>query len=173
MVFRKRKTNPALETGGTKRSRSKRLVAIVIFILLVVIVAGAVLYEKEVKNDNPKETYTTNACAALYGDMRTAIDAQDYQKYKELVDKVVAVPGYDKDQNCLYPLVDYYSTTGNATQSREYYDKLALAYDQKGFSGDIAGGTKTIVVLETQVKASEAQLEAYKKGPTINDFKRH
>lgn len=108
-----------------------------ILILLVVTTIGLVT-KSYLDREKPKEQ---KAVAVVVCDEKLITEAsksmapEKYKQLKKVVDKIMQLPNYEKDPNCLYPVVVYYVNFHDETNAEMYYKKLAVVYDEKqGFS---------------------------------------
>ena len=174
MVFRKRKTSAGAVPGEIVRKRRLPILLVVVGILILISLGIFIAARHFAKDSSDGAVYKTDTCKDMYGEISTALNERDYAKQKVVTEKIEATTGFENDQNCLYPVVDYYTSVGDINKSKAYFGKMETAYNANpGFSGDLSYGQKSIADFKIQIEYLEKQTEERKKGPIENDFKRH
>lgn len=116
------------------RPKAPRRRTVIFFVLLILAGSSAAYYyyvykpTKKVANDQcstQKFQDTTLRNAGVIIQDKKVIELE------KMVKAIQQVPGFENDQNCLYPIVKFYIMTGNATKAREYYEKFLKVYDSK------------------------------------------
>ncbi len=84
----------------------------------------------------------------------------DEAKFKAVIDKMTAIPGYFSDVNCVYFVTEYYIYMNNTTSARTFVDKLKVLYVQSGgYDKIIADQALLPADLEERVSTLESNLK--------------
>ena len=60
--------------------------------------------------------------------IKIIIDNNKPEELKKIVDEIMNITDYQKDQNCLYPIVKYYLLIGDSGKAREYFNLYKKVY---------------------------------------------
>lgn len=106
--------------------------------IILIIIAGLVVF---FINRNNTKTTATDACSSkstqyiLKEASPLLSPTVEVTKLQSLVSKIQQISNYQKDPNCLYPIVLYYINTSNAKESSFYLNEFLNAYGPgHGFS---------------------------------------
>ena len=164
MVFRKRvkkqvdtqATNEAVGGGNqmnqffvgknTKKLFSRKKVLIVLGALVVVafVAGGVTLLLTKAASVNQCRGEATSP---LYTEAQESISKLFNDDLKNSVEKIKKQKNFEKDANCLYPLVVHYIRTDDLENAEKYYEKLQLSFNDKIGIAKVYGnssGRKTI-----------------------------
>lgn len=144
--------------------------------LLILAGTGAAYYfyvykpTKKVAND---QCSTQKVQDGILRDAAVFISGQKIDDLGKMVKKVQQIPGYENDQNCLYPIVKYYTMIGDSKKSRDYYDKFLKVYDaKKGIAPIFGPNAGKSNELKDQVESREKQRSEAEKnsfyGPEVS-----
>lgn len=137
---------PIVKTKNTKKiSKLKTGVWFVLLVLLVLSVWFAISGRISivVKDSNQKVVLRNVVCNdEVIGRYNTALQAETMEDYesglKSVATDVESLPGYKKDPNCLFILIDYYLRKEDATKARQYVNDLKTQSDNGNYlSGKI------------------------------------
>lgn len=133
--------------------------------LIAIVIAGiiAVTTSREVK-----PAVTTRGCSSsLNRQAATVLAPERLEQLDPIVDKIVKIPGYEKDANCLYIVLAFYINSSNASNSQRYLSKLERVYNPKvGYDPALeAAQAKTPAELQPTVDFLQQQTQQ-KFSPT-------
>lgn len=160
---------PVNNSVDTQKSKKHKLQVFVV-ILGIILVCGALYYFKT------GITLGHNQCSgkdqAKF--MQTVSDDTAFHRIPNLksdVAKIRIIKNYDRDQNCLYPMVSYYIYTGDIKNARKYYDKLSRLYNKSKGLEKIYGKSATpLNTLSTYIEVLEKQDNESRKNDKAFGF---
>lgn len=151
------------ELAAPLKKPSKKQTLVIGFFVLLVVVAGVSVFLRV--NGNKK--MASNQCggtseSVIYNEAQVSLGKLMQPDLSNTVEKIKKQKDFEKDANCLYPVVVHYIREGDANNAQKYYDKMQLAYqDEIGFA-DVYGlaGRKTMQemampVVELKLKEGE------------------
>lgn len=150
---------------------------VVIAFLVILLGAAGVAYYYFVYKESKKEV--NNQCSTqavqdtILRDAGVIIPDKKIDELGKMVKKIQQIPDYEKDHNCLYPIVKYYAMIGEAGKSRDYYNKFLKVYDaKKGMAPIFGRNAGKSGELKTEVEAREKQKSEAEKnsfyGPEVS-----
>lgn len=143
MSHKLKKPSKVVVSGDIKRSGlrlpklSKKILVIglaclggLVFIVLTVALTRSVLNNKD-DSVQRMAVCTTKASNNIAVEASRFLPPSQYKQLKVVNDKIQKLPNYEKDPNCLFPIVQYYVYTNDEKNAKLYYNKLVLVYDSK------------------------------------------
>lgn len=144
-----------------KRISKKYVVLIIaIFVVLLGLIGLLIQKNRQSKQEDTGNVKAQNVCAtdSQKETLRVAVTNLSPAKYNELknsVDKIMNTPDFEKDPNCLYPVVTYYTNIGDLASAKRYLTTLESVH---GSSYKFDETFPSNVTLET-IKQQVTQLE--------------
>lgn len=121
---------------------------------LLVIVGGAVLLGLWKHHHDYQVAHSpVNICSQeILKEAGGYLDISQTDKLKPVIDKIKNLKDYQKDPNCLNPIVTYYFYTNNYNDAQSNLDLLVARYDsKKGFSSDLGPKARSLDGLKADV----------------------
>jgi hypothetical protein len=147
-----------------QRISNKKTVAIGLT-LIAIAVAGIIAV---IANRETKPAVTTRGCSSsLNRQAATVLSPDRLEQLDSIVDKVVKLPGYEQDPNCVYIVLTFYINASDAANSRHYLSKLEKVYNPRvGYDQALeAAQAKTPAELQSTVDFLQQQAQQ-KFSPT-------
>lgn len=147
-----------------KKLMNKRIVVGVILVAAIISISGSYFIFKKITH-KPK-TYVSNyrICTDNPTIISDAIYASAPTKnvaLRKTVDKILATPNFEADQNCLYFVSLYYLNTGDWNKADKYYQSYSAMYDeQKAYVRDLN---------KTEYKLSKSTLDKKLEFKSLSD----
>lgn len=141
---------PSNVVVGTQSASHKKLYIIIacVVVVLLLVVAGTVIYT------NRKQS-VSGVCSnnqALIDTAAAALDPSKIPELAQVVSKIQSISGYESDPNCLYPIVEYYVYTNDASAAKSSLTQLEAVYDpQVGLAPQYSLGFTSIDNLKQQI----------------------
>jgi hypothetical protein len=141
-------------------------------LLLAVVLAGGIGTAFFMKKKNEPAAVCTNPTnVQLLKEAAHNLAPNKNQELKKSVDKIKTLKDYEKDPNCLNPIVTYYANIGDSKNASLYMTKLNEKYDaSKGFDKSISNSAPTIEQLRTvteNIKGSNGSKQSGNTSPDI------
>lgn len=161
--------------GNQKKTRlTKRMRGVIA--CGVVLILGGIAWAIYI-NNRPSKTINDQCSnrtvrSTVYKDINLVLQNKKPDELKIIIDQVQKIPSYEKDQNCLYPIVKYYLLIGDSRKSRELYDMYVKAYiSDESYLKIFGPNLENPVTLKPQVEVLERQRSAAEKnsfyGPEV------
>ena len=84
------------------------------------------------------------------------------------VEKILKLPEFTRDPNCLYIVATYEANLGNIEQAKSYLKQLEDVYDPRaGFSTYFGQGTADIQKLREKIKSAESYDRQFKQSVDV------
>lgn len=120
---------PSNVVVGEQPPSHKKLYTIIgcVVVVLFLFAAVTVIYT------NRKQT-VSGVCSrdqALIDAAATALDPSKIPELAQVVSKIQSISGYESDPNCLYPIVEYYVYTNDATAAKSSLIQLEAVFDSQ------------------------------------------
>jgi hypothetical protein len=108
-----------------------------------------------------KSQCNRSGSSVLYDEASKALDTGSIADMKAITEKIQKEKNYQKDANCLYPLVAYYVFMQDADNATVYYVKLTEVYDEKDKFAAVYGkqGIKNLNDVKSSVDALQKKRE--------------
>lgn len=153
-----------------KTARLDKKARIVLAVVIVILVFASVITGFVLINSNSEDSNDTKSIATCSGQLldeaASILYPIDYAKTEQLQAlnaRIVNLPEYDKDPNCLYPVMQGYVFTGYLSKAVETFKKFESVYgDGSQFASD-----KYVVNLDSlrqEAEAFEKRIEQIKTG---------
>jgi len=136
----------------------KRITGIIVLVIIGLLAGGIYTLVTLRKAPEISGLCKRQASSPIYKDAVRYLDAGRTTKLKDVVNKIKNQEQYDKDPNCLYPVVSYYLFMHDADNARKNYDLLEKAYNsKKGFSKDYGPAVASLSSLKQRTENTEKQ----------------
>lgn len=119
-------TRSKVQKAKSLLDKRKYLMAGVLVVLFAIIILAVFL--STYKKDNNVTAVKSDVCADLYPRIDKALKPINLNDLKTLSDEIQKRKDFDKDPDCLYPLVIYNVSSSHADQAQSYLDKLRGVY---------------------------------------------
>lgn len=121
---------------------------------------AVVYFYTSAKHSNTiSDACTTEATLPILKEAGTSLDPSGYIMLGETISKIKKIPKFERDPNCLYPIVIYYINTSDYINSRLYLSKMEKVYNTNNRLNPALGDTKTLKSLESTVDYLKKDLE--------------
>jgi hypothetical protein len=126
------------------RSKLLLIAAIVLGVVLLGVGVWSYLKYREAKSIVCGDKLSQQAAASL--------TPSNYQVLKVIVDRIAKLPNYEKDPNCLYPIIQYDVYVKNEKDAQDKLAKLQKVYNpKKGFNDAYDPWVKDLKQVEERV----------------------
>ena len=105
--------------------------------LAALVTAGVGLYNYQNKRLAKLKSACTSSASGILLEASSFLAPEKSTELKPIVEKIRALPNYDKDPNCLNVVVIYYINTTDPKNAREMFDKLTKVYNPKRGFADV------------------------------------
>jgi hypothetical protein len=162
---KRRRLTPAL------RLKLTGLVGIGVGLLIVVILITFLISRHVGDSDTTSSTMSHSAQCGQSGSNSLLKEAAgnlspaQSASLAPIVQKIMKVPDYKNDPNCLYPVVVYYINMGDATNGRTYLDAYKSAYSMSATYKSYFGNA---TIAPADLESSVALLEQQAKDASDN-----
>lgn len=148
------------------------IVAIVAVLLLAIGVFAVVSRNGSKQNDQSQNVTRKTVCSnEIITEAGPLITEGSGSQLTAVAKKVMALPEFDRDPNCLYIVVNSYVNVSDAANGRKYYDKLKVVYDpQAGYSRSFGDTLITPEGLKKNIEYLEAQAKRLKENGVYADM---
>lgn len=152
----------------------KKQLLLTIVLLLVVGGAGAYYFlnrkeEKKVANNQCSTQFVQDT---VLRDAYPVLQSQNVDTISGLVKKIEAIPGYENDPNCMYPIVKYQILRGDPVLAQKAQDKYAKGVNDGVKLVGVLGPNPSppselqdqISFMREEFSRSQKQMDIYSQG---------
>jgi hypothetical protein len=120
------------KAAGKKATRHRmpnKKTAAIGLILIAIVVSGVIVVAA---NRETKPAVNIRGCSSsLNRQAATVLLPERLEQLDQIVDKIVKLPGYEQDPNCLYIVLTFHINASDAAGSQHYLSKLEKVYNPR------------------------------------------
>lgn len=160
----KKTVKPTVVSGDFHKKKKLPYIIAGVVIIVALILVGVWVGLKKSQPSKPKAATVSTACTdksanGILAQAAPLLKPTQRAQLKPIVDKIKALPDYDRDPNCLAVVTVYYVNLGDSTNARQYYEKLNAVYKpNKGYDNAIISAPRPY-----KLKSSIEFLEKFKQ----------
>lgn len=175
-MFGKKETkNPNIfvdKKAVAKKNRPLFVVGAVVGIYIIGIASGYAL-ARSINPNNSGSTSTAQGCdgkseSKIYDEAAAVLASEKKDQLQVIINKIQADPKYEKDPNCLYPVLVYSLNTMNVADAKTNKDKFVKVYDsKKGLAVVYKGHFTSVEDIDKRIQYLEKYNEQMKNNATF------
>lgn len=165
-VKRKLSLPPSVKALLTKIWHNKQTRLILIGMFLVLVLAGGyALFSRHAELAKTPGTACTNNPNGVLKEAAKFLEPSKSADLKKTINKIQTIKGYEKDPNCLNPIVTYYINVSDYQNAKFYMDMLEKRYaTNSSFSNQLGSGVKNIATLRSDIAFLKKVVESKQKN---------
>ena len=131
-------------TGVSKKQITKRILiicglALVVGVLVVLVTKKDQFFANQCKGE---------ATSPIYNEAQASLVKLAKPDLKKTIEKIKKQRNFEKDANCLYPVVIHYIREGDSKNAEKYYAKLQLSFNENIGIAKAYGATEGIKTIK-------------------------
>lgn len=145
------------------------LIIAVVIVISVSITIYLTVFNNKTSSKTIADVCTLPANIHLLKSFQNYVNNSLNNTHQSLINSIMSLPNYNRDPNCLYPIVYYYINIGDANNASSYLEQLKDVYRPTVGYNPVLGQAISINTMQADISnMQKSSSEAQKSGLTLS-----